>query len=476
MNTHASGSFADELARQLGAGAAPPPGLLARARNAFGSARFAALLAPDSADGVAAVLAACAREEWPVIALGAATWIMPTNPGATTNPGAAVDPDARPPVLLSTARLDRITEHEPADLVIGLQAGVPLQRVAESLAAERQWLPLDPPALPEATIGAAIAGADDGPLRAGHGTPRDMVLGVEIATGDGRLLRFGGRVVKNVAGYDGVRLAVGSRGKLGVITAAYLRVRGQPRADRTLAIACGPGSDGARRGAEMALAVRAVVACDALELISPAVAGAISGQPATAGWTLLVRMLGSDAAVSDGVDRVTRLAARADGVSGAVWEALARLESRAAMALRLTGPPTSLPDVVAAEMPDPFRDELASVAGEAESATGSSGGGWMIAAHAADGVVRLWRPVRARMDAAGAGGSTAAERAIEPDDTRPGVRDIAAQYGWALRCDRVPSGVAAGATERPGALAALEGRVRNVFDPAGIMRSGGATW
>src|SRR5690606_34511512 len=87
-----------------------------------------------------------------------------------------------------------------------------------------------------ATIAATIALAAAGPLRASAGTPRDHVLGIEAVSGDGRLLRFGGRVVKNVAGYDAVRLLTGSRGTLGVITSVWLRVRARPVAERSFAL------------------------------------------------------------------------------------------------------------------------------------------------------------------------------------------------------------------------------------------------
>ncbi|MBR9988347.1 MAG: FAD-binding protein, partial [Gemmatimonadetes bacterium] len=371
------------------------------------------------------------------------------------------------------------------------------------------WLPLDPPATADATIGGLVALAASGPLRTGHGTPRDMALGVEIATGDGRLLRFGGRVVKNVAGYDAVRLAVGSRGRLGVITGLFLRVRGAPRADRTIAIACGPDSDGARRGAELALAVRDSASCDALELISPSVAATIGGLPS--GWTLLVRMLGRDAAVSDGVDRVRRIVGNAAGaktvganagganaggaktvganaggpyaggpyaggagrlaeIPNVVWTALARQEANATTALRLTGRPSDVAEGLAAlsRGQDTGTSEM----------SGGPGPGWFIASHAAEGIIRLWRtdPGPATTDPSdmpGAWGELIRNGDWISSYDR-GSRPVAAPYGETPGGSPVSGPVEGSAREQPAQLRRdLTDRLRNVFDPAGIMRGAG---
>lgn len=460
----AADRFAEHLAAKIGTGAAAPPELLARVNAAFSPDDFAAVLAPDAADGAAAILAICSAEGWPVIPIGAGTWLdaRARRPAATAHDksaastaAASADP-TRPPVLLSTVRLNRITEHEPADLVIGVQAGLSLERLTAALAAKQQWLPLDPAAAPQATIGAVAANASAGPLRAGHGTPRDMVLGVEIATGDGRLLRFGGRVVKNVAGYDGVRLTVGSRGTLGLITALYLRVRGAARADRTLSVPCGAGAAGARGGAALALALRDAAECDAIELVSPAVAGRSGLGPP--GWHLLVRLLGSEAAVTEGLERCHRIVSdglparpqsggTAAEVPSAVWESLARLEAGAETAVRLTGPATGLADVVGA---------LCGQACLADAVSAGRADGWLMVAHAADGVIRLWRPE---------GGSDDMMGHDEP-------AEIAAASGWTLRYDRTPLTVVTGPRDRRAdrdAVRILTGRLRAVFDPAGIM-------
>lgn len=458
MSTLPARDFAADLARRIGSGAVPPDEVRARVEAAFGANASARLVAPDSSDAVAAVLAACSSEGWPVVPLGAATWCQRASRNGDDAAAAAAhgdatadnataehDASARPPILLSTARLNRVTEHEPADLVIGVQAGLTLERLAGQLAAKQQWLPLDPPVAAAATTGAVAARADSGPLRAAHGTPRDMVLGIEVATGDGRLLRFGGRVVKNVAGYDGVRLLVGSRGSLGLITGLFLRVRGAPRADRTVAIACGSGMDGARRGADLALVIRDAAGCDALELISPAVASRIGADP---DWTLLVRLMGGEAAVAEGSDRVRRVAAgTATGVGAAgrsitdappgVWDSLANLERHTTAALRLSGPAASLGDGLAAAV---------RCAGRADG---------LIAAHAADGVIRVWHK--------DSGGEPPAVAAADVSDSWT----LRYEGRWNVSRGPDPSmrrGVAGDA------ISELSGRLRLVFDPGGILR------
>ena len=132
-------------------------------------------------------------------------------------------------VELSTAGLDRILEHNAGDLTAVLQAGVPLARAQEVFAAEGQMLALDPPG-EGATIGGVVATADSGPLRHRYGGVRDLVIGVTVALSDGTVARSGGKVIKNVAGYDLAKLVAGSWGTLGVILEVVVRLHPIPRA------------------------------------------------------------------------------------------------------------------------------------------------------------------------------------------------------------------------------------------------------
>jgi glycolate oxidase FAD binding subunit len=136
-------------------------------------------------------------------------------------------------VELSTAGLDRIVEHNAGDLTAILQAGVPLARAQEAFAAEGQMLALDPPDPGGATIGGIVASADSGPLRHRYGGVRDLVIGITVALSDGTIARSGGKVIKNVAGYDLAKLVAGSWGTLGVILEVAVRLHPIPRARAT---------------------------------------------------------------------------------------------------------------------------------------------------------------------------------------------------------------------------------------------------
>ena len=214
------------------------PGLrqdrLARAREAFahllGEQALAAplpagwsgetpVLLPGSEQEVVAVLRRASEEGWRLVPAGAGSWLGAGNP--------VEDPDA----VLSVARLDRIVQYEPADLTLTAGAGLSLGRLGSRTAEEGQWLPLDPPGSGAGTLGATLSTASVGALWATYGATRDLCLGLRLITGDGRALSLGGRVVKNVAGFDLVKLAVGSWGTLGVITEATLRLFPRPETE-----------------------------------------------------------------------------------------------------------------------------------------------------------------------------------------------------------------------------------------------------
>src|SRR5438270_5712299 len=130
---------------------------------------------------------------------------------------------------LSIRRLDRVVEYEPADLTVTVEAGVRLVDLQAKLAEHGQFLPLDPPGGDAASVGGVLAANAWGPLRHAVGTARDWLLGISIVHADGTLTKGGGRVVKNVAGYDMPKLYIGSLGTLGVIAGATFKVAPLPK-------------------------------------------------------------------------------------------------------------------------------------------------------------------------------------------------------------------------------------------------------
>jgi glycolate oxidase FAD binding subunit len=135
---------------------------------------------------------------------------------------------------LATDGLNRILEHDPGDLTCTVEAGVRLSALQAKLAASGQRLSLDPPGDP--TVGALLARNVSGPLRHRFGAPRDLVLGVTLVLADGTIANAGGKVVKNVAGYDLARLVCGSEGRLALVARASFRLHPLPKATRTLVV------------------------------------------------------------------------------------------------------------------------------------------------------------------------------------------------------------------------------------------------
>src|SRR5439155_13006439 len=132
-------------------------------------------------------------------------------------------PPARLDAVLRLDRVARVIDHQPGDMTVTVEAGCPLATLAEVLGAAGQWLPLDPPRADATTVGGLVAADLSGPLRASQGRVRDLLLGVRVVGADGVLVSGGGRVVKNVAGYDLPKLHVGALGTLGVIVEATFK-------------------------------------------------------------------------------------------------------------------------------------------------------------------------------------------------------------------------------------------------------------
>ncbi len=136
-------------------------------------------------------------------------------------------------ILLSTRRMNRIEHYDPGDLTVVIDAGTCFADVQRELAAHNQWLPYDASSLESATLGGLAATASTGPLKHSFGGLREFCIGVQFVTADGRVAKGGGRVVKNVAGYDMMKLMIGSYGSLAVITQINFKVFPKPAQTRT---------------------------------------------------------------------------------------------------------------------------------------------------------------------------------------------------------------------------------------------------
>ena len=243
--------------------------------------------------------------------------------GAGTRAGWGTPVDAPP---LPTDGLDRIVDHEPGDFTAVLQAGVRLRDAQAAFARAGQTLMLDPPG--DGTIGGAVACADHGPLRHRYGAPRDLVIGVEMALPDGTVARGGGRVIKNVAGYDLPKLAAGSFGTLGVITEVAVRLHPLPTATATAVFRHADAASLQRRVLDLA---RRPLEAEALDVRWEGAAGQV-----------LVRFAGAAA-----TDRAARIADEIVEDDDGIW-AEQRARQRGDYVVRVHHLPTDLARVLRA--------------------------------------------------------------------------------------------------------------------------------
>lgn len=188
----------------------------------------ACVLYPSSAEQVAAVLQYAAQHDLAVIPCRNATKL-----GVGNVP-------RRYDVALSLKEMNHIWHYEPADLTVTAEAGMKFGDFQDVVSRDGLWLPLDPPGGPRASLGGILATNASGPLRLIYGAPRDMVLGMKIATTEGKVIKNGGRVVKNVAGYDMAKLLIGSYGTLGVIVEASFKLFPLPSERATFVLPAGP--------------------------------------------------------------------------------------------------------------------------------------------------------------------------------------------------------------------------------------------
>ncbi len=251
-------------------------------------------VSPGSAEEVAAILRLASARDLVVVPCG----------GFTHQDQGGIP--KRADVLLKTGRLRALRHYDAGDLTLGADAGMTLAEVERTLAVHRQFLPLEV-ARPEAsTLGGALAVAAHGPLRHAYGGVRDFCIGITFVTGDGKIAHGGGRVVKNVAGYDLMKLLVGSFGTLGVIVGASFKVFPRPSASRSFLCEFPEAREAA---AFRDRVLRSPLRPECLEVLSPRAAeylkdsipGAESkavGRSAPEAWRVALRAAGSEAVLA----------------------------------------------------------------------------------------------------------------------------------------------------------------------------------
>lgn len=216
-------------------------------------------------------------------------------------------------VLLATNRLAGLLEHEAPDLTCHVEAGITLAALQQQLASKGQMLALDPPDAGQATIGGILASNACGPKRLRYGTARDLVIGLHVVQANGEVARSGGRVVKNVAGYDLNKLYIGSLGTLGIIVEANFKLHPLPPAEHTLLLTYPTVED----AMETVLTILgSLLTPSALELIDPRAASDMNDffglNLPTDGYTLAVNFEGSVTGIQRQLEEV-RIIARSQG-------------------------------------------------------------------------------------------------------------------------------------------------------------------
>jgi glycolate oxidase FAD binding subunit len=282
--------------------------------------------------------------------------------------GTDLSPSLQPAsLMLGTQRLNRLIDYQPDDLTVTAEAGMTVAALAGILAQRGQILPLDPPLPDRATLGGMIAGNTAGPSRCAHGTPRDWLIGIQVIGGEGAIIKGGGRVVKNVAGYDLCKLYTGSRGTLGAICELSFKLYPRPEATGTLLIAI----DSAERAEQLlARIVTAELAPTAVEMLNSTASQRLpeAPLPPESLLALAVRFDGPREAVAWQIDELGRIVVEVgagplvfvpERRSESVWVMIRDLPAQAAdMALKAAVPSAEVAGYVAAAQTEAARHEL----------------------------------------------------------------------------------------------------------------------
>ncbi len=262
--------------------------------------------------------------------------------------------------IASLAAHSGVIDYVPGDLTITVKSGTTLGEIERIAGEQGQWLPLDPFGSRDGSIGATIATGSFGPLAHSFGMARDLVLGLEFITGDGRIVRGGGKVVKNVAGFDLVRLMTGSWGTLGIITEATLRLYSLPSQPITLSLGASDGVTALSQRISSILAAPGIpFAVELVDANTAAMIGLSNKQQ------ILVKLGGNSAAVAAQRTAMVALGGSRD-IDPLAWERLREIESTVAsgdappIVIRISSLPQNLPQI--------WNDVRAVIANEASGA------------------------------------------------------------------------------------------------------------
>jgi glycolate dehydrogenase FAD-binding subunit len=407
----------------------------------------AAVVFPGTVEEAGRVVAACGAAGAPVIPWGGGSAM---HLGAPPRDGA---------VVVATRRLARIVEHEPADLTVTVEAGITMDGLQSALAARGQWVSLDPPFPAQATLGGVLATNAAGPRRYLYGSARDVVIGVRVVGADGAVVRAGGKVVKNVAGYDLVKLYIGSLGTLGLIAEVTLKLRPRPEADR---VCWAVFADLVAAGD----AVRAVMASDlvphSIELLDAAAAAlcARTTSAPTGGAALLLGFDGLAATVDWQLAEAARLLAGAGARTVTPLDAAA---GQAALAF-VRDLRAAVDEPLAMARLSVLPTQVAGYLAEAGSAIRAAGLRLVTAAHAGNGVARLL--LIPAEGAAGDAGRAVKALALLRDAARAANGELVLE--WAPLA--VKEEISVWDTPSP-ALRLMQG-IKAQLDPQGIMNPG----
>ncbi len=346
---------------------------------------------PTSTEEIAELMRLASREHWSVLPTGGATWL-------------AAKTKSQANLIINIRHLDQIVEHEPSDLIAIAQAGVTLADFNAKLRENGQWLPLDPPDDGRATIGGVVATGIGGPHQFGYGRPRGSVIGMKVVLANGNVVRVGGRVVKNVAGYDLCKLFTGSRGSLGIITEVNFKLRPRPEREATVVTSA--------KIVDLISSARTILDARifpvAAEILSPVFADRLgitrSGFP-----VLLMRFAGNEKGVSYQIEETTAKLANTEVISddGKLWQDVAAAGlwddyRRSSCASVLPSELTQFCDILAAANGEAFAESI-----------------WQIGA--LDGRVRMLEKWKPKLDAGSAELMRRVKHQLDPGNILPDI-------------------------------------------------------